>query len=277
MPILLAVLAISITFSLSTSASAVSVLTFVKAFPVPDGEGVAFDPATGYVVLTNVNSLEFYDVTTGTLQSTVPVADAVAGGGTLRAVATLPNGNFLVSDSSADRVYEVDGTGATVGGGIDFLTLDPQLDPRGIAILSSNRFFIGDQDTDQITEYDAAGTMLGLQFGDAAIGDCEGLGLSPFGNSLFVADDGTPDQLVEFDLAGNLLGTHDLLALGLTGDIDPEGIAADPATGRLFVSNDSGQPQVAIFQVVPEPSTFALAALALLALGFSAWRRRRRA
>ncbi len=255
----LAVLAVPITFSLSTSVRAAAVLTFVKAFPVNDGEGVAFDPASGNVVLTNGTFLEFWDVTTETLQSAVPVADA---GGILALLETLPNGNFLVRDRAGGvttRIFEVDDTGATVVGGIDFLS--PQTDPRGIAIVNDNRFFIGDQDTDQITEVDAAGATLGLPFGNAAIGDIEGLALSPFGNSLFVADDtnsdlNKPPQLVEFDLEGNFLGTIDLAALGLTGFIDPEGIAADPATGRLFVSNDGTIPQLAVFQVTPEFSTF---------------------
>ena len=120
----------------------------------------------------------------------------------------------------------------------------PQLDQSGFAIVNSNRFFIGDQDTDQITEYDAAGNPLGLQFGNAGVGDCEGLGLVLFGNSLFVADDSN-GRLVEFDLAGNFLGTFSLAALGVTGAIDPEGIAADSATDRFTVlcPNLAGQAQ----------------------------------
>jgi len=272
--LILAAIAIAVCCGLASSAfAAATPFKLVKQFAVPDGEAVAFDRTTGYVVTFNgetgagLPALDFYDVDTEILQYSVVLEDQ--GEVTVPvALEALPNGNFLHVRRTAGgdtNLYEVNRTtGAYVGAWFD--TDDPQNDPRGIAVLNSNRLIVGDQDTDQNTEYDASGNLLGLQFGDAAIGDNEGFGLGPSGKRLYVADDSN-GHLVEFDLAGNLQGTIPMSNF-VSANIDPEGISADFSSGRLFVSMDDGDQAwiVVLERVVPEPGGLGLVGLALLAV-----------
>ena len=84
------------------------------------------------MVVVNGSTLEFWDPVTGILsvtQPTVTVADVIPGHD-LRAIDTLPNGNFLIRDEGKPLIHEVDNTGATVAGGISLTPIHS--DPRGL-------------------------------------------------------------------------------------------------------------------------------------------------
>ena len=185
-------------------------------------------------------------------------------------------------------------TGDSVGGGIRFRTNDPYNDPRGIAVLGMNQFLVMDQDVDNWVEYDAAGNIPGGLYDSVTnpggyvpwgneTNDGEGGGLGPNGH-FWVADD-ADGGLHEWDAAHNYLGFIDLNSGFGLSDVDPEGIASDPATGRLFVSMDASNtaarllvftippPAAAAATAVPEPSS--IVSLALGLLGLVGWRCRR--
>lgn len=76
-------------------------------------------------------------------------------------------------------------------------------------------------------------------------------------------------RIIRIDSDGN----HSVFATGFNY---PQGLAFDPLNGDLFISEQGEQSVWRVtFTAVPEPSTFSLALLALLTLGFYASRRRR--
>jgi len=270
--LILAAIAIAVCCGLASSAvAAPTTYTLLNAYQVEDGECVVYDPTTGYVGTQNVWSdgandlrLQFHDPVTGVLKSELPLVDLAPENTQLYAAEALPSGNYLVRQARDTWIVEIDRTlGTTVAS-----HFDPGDDPRGIAVLGANHIYVGDQNTDQVTEYDLAGTPLGLQWGHGDIGDNEGTGLSPMGTRVLVADDNN-GRLVEFDLAGNHQGNIPMSDF-VTDNIDPEGIASDPLTGRLFVSMDDGdQAWVVVLQdprFIPEPAGLGVVGLALLAV-----------
>ncbi len=234
-------------------------MQFVSGFSVPDGEDVVFLPASGNLAVINSNvggtgmvGVEIY-TTSGTFLQALPFSTTGLAFGEVfsdNGLSVLPNGNLIVASSLA-IIYEINiNTGEIVlpsaggYGGFDVLVLGPDVTPNGIVHRSTtNNLWVASENGDMIAEITTTGEAATGPFtafpAPAIPGDAEGLGFSPGHQSLLVADD-TNDVLVELSLTGAYIQTIDLATItaGSGFLLDPEGVATDHATGRIFVAND---------------------------------------
>ena len=108
----------------------------------------------------------------------------------------LANGNLLIASALDNTITEVDTSGATVAGGVNF-TIDAAFldrEQRGVPV---------------------------------------GIAYSHIDTVLILTS--RSFEVVEFDLVGNELSSLDVGQFGMTL---PAGLAIDPVTGNLFVSDD---------------------------------------
>ncbi len=234
-------------------------MQFVGGFSVPDGNDVVFLPASGNLAVINSNvggtgmvGVEIYS-TSGTLLQVLPFSTADLAFGEVfldNGLSVLPNGNLIVASSLA-IIYEINiNTGEIVlpssggYGGFDVMVLGPDVTPNGfVHRWTTNNLWVASENGDIIAEITTTGEAATGPFtafpAPAVPGDAEGLGFSPGHQSLLVADDAN-DVLVELSLTGAYIQTIDLgtLTAGSGFLLDPEGVATDHATGRIFVSND---------------------------------------
>ncbi|REJ87337.1 MAG: PEP-CTERM sorting domain-containing protein [Planctomycetota bacterium] len=253
---------------------------------------------------SDVTRFEFGNSGPGGEAAVVP-PDPFASGGHVsgRGIEFGPNGNLFVSAFGTNNVVEYDATtGALVG---TYATTAGQ--PQDLAFDAGGDLFVANVDgTQGIFRFDASGTPLGL-FADrpgspSSTGGAVGLEFAPNGHlfATFSYSNGFAGNFVsEFDASGTYLGdvftypasgaeqaidlefapngnlyvaryssgTIDELQLGLPG-------AAASVANSFVVSEGASVRVVELQQVVPEPSTCALAALGLLGLGLFGWQRR---
>ena len=189
-------------------------LEFLNSFSATSPDAIEFSPTTGNIFAvesfrTNPESgdspedfsltLVEYD-TEGNIVNSIDALDNVLVSGV--GLASLPNGNFLISDVREDnRIVEIDLSGNIVDGGIDL-----QSDP-----LAEGNIFVG------ITFDETNGSIFGV---DSFTGQL--LEIAPE-----LGDDGTINILSEMDLSL------------IVDNISPSGLAIDPATGNFIVADDS--------------------------------------
>jgi hypothetical protein len=207
-----------------------------------------------------------------------------------------PDNNLYVSEYNSGAgqpaIEKFNGTtGASLGTVVPFGAggLSGQLD---FSFDKTGSIYVSSSNTNQVLEYSPSGTFLGVFIA--------GNGLNfPDGQSRDAADDtyvssSFSDQVLKFDAAGQFLG----VAASLSPNSSPVGNLLE-SNGHLLVSANF-RDQVQIFDssgsllgttvggglasptylvevanaAVPEPSSFVLAGLGLVAVGGTAWRRR---
>ena len=117
----------------------------------------------------------------------------------------------------------------------------------------------------RVASFQQDGTLVS-EFSTAVLGflDPQGIGFDPVTGALPVVEDDF-DNLYLLSTAGDVLDQFDLNALsGLT---NVEGVTIDPTTRTIFASGEIGADAVvAVFTLVPEPSTALLVMAGLVAL-----------
>ena len=200
------------------------------------GHGLAVDRVNSKIYFTSSTGISRIDVTTGTTVSTT-----------------------LVTSS---------------GGGSEALAVDP---------INQYIYFLNEGDASlRRVNYDGTGEISLVTGGN--IFNPEGLALDTVNSRIYVVNQGTSStgNIVEYDLNGNFIGT---VVSGVATD-GPEGVAISNNEGKLYftASNSSGQirranldgsslennfigtlsTDVQQVAVIPEPSTYALIASALV-------------
>jgi hypothetical protein len=177
--------------------------------PSPDSAGIAYVPGSSSLLMSDseVNEMSIYQgrnmfelTPSGSLFRTW---DTTAYSNEPTGVAYNPgNGHAYISDDSARRVWEVD--------------------PRWGGVFGDGN--------DRVT------SLRTQSFGS---GDPEGIAYNPTNGFLYVVDginrevyEIDPGSDGEFDGQGDIVRSFDTLSIGIT---DPEGIAADSATGNLYI------------------------------------------
>lgn len=261
-------------------------LTFLNSFPSTSPDAIEFDPISGNIFAvesfrTNPDSgenpedfsltLVEYDTDGNLLDSLNALDDVLVSGVGL---ASLPNGNFLISDVRVDnRLVEIDTSGNIVDGGIDLIS-DP-LDGGnifvGITYDETNDSIFGvDSFTGQLLEID---TELGGDGNLNILSEIDlslivdnispsGLTIDPVTGNFIVADDADGnDAIHEITRDGELVTTIDIEEL--SGFADPEGLALSDGNLYIAFDNDSstGVPfdngnQIAVFELDNSNSLF---------------------
>ena len=261
-------------------------LSFVDSFSTADTlgdgpEGITFDPYTGNLLLVSssgitpgiddsrVISVTTSGVAAGALQS--------IGLSSIEGINGVGPDSFVISNSTSSSeggLYTYSYAANTFGSQI--ITNPPSGDSDGVTFHSgTGSYWVADDSDERIYEFDGSGNELSsiLTTGiDSAFDEPEGIDYDPVSGRLFIVDDSTgTGDLFEISTDGTLLDQHDLQAMpGLAGLTDPEGVAFDPFSDRLYIAFDNEQ-TVGIFQIersiqVPEPSSIALILLGCAAL-----------
>jgi hypothetical protein len=233
-----------------------------------DVDGLAFDPSTGNLFITDRTSIIEYR-TDGTR-----IGSISASVGSIRGIDILPSGNFLVtSDTSGnERVVELDTSGALVPGGIDIDVSAIVNDNNGVVFdaVTSN-IFAADEDDDVVRQFSTAGTLQKtIDTDDIGVGDTEGITINPLNGNLLIGDDLglNSTDLFEITRNGNLVSSTDLS--GLTGFGSNDLLGLSVGSGRLFAGqgNEQRVDGFTIDSTVPEPGTLVLLSFGLAALGY---------
>ena len=233
-------------------------LTLLNSFAATSPDAIEFDPFTGNIFVVesfrnNPNSGETsedfsltlveYDIE-GNIVNSIDTLDDVLVSGV--GLATLPNGNFLISDIRDDnRLVEISPSGAIVDGGIDLQTTENFF--VGITYDDANDSIFGiDSFTGQLLEVDPE---LGNDENISILSEIDlslivdnispnGLAIDPATGNFLIADDSDGNNaLHEITRDGELVTTIDLEEL--SGFSDPEGLAIDDGTLYVAFDDDS--------------------------------------
>ena len=207
--------------------------------------GVAVDPKTGNVwVADNVHD----DVVEFNSEHAFLGEFGTKGAGEgqfngIGAVATDALGDVYVTDTGNDRVQEFSSSGVYRGAFGSPGTGEGQFhDPSGIAIDSSGNVWVLDSGNDRVEEFSTSSATFGKllsHFGSDGTGRGElqaPTGLAVSGGYLYVAEQGNR-RVQEFSTAGKSEGVFDEEGSGSGQSALPDGIAADPKTGDLYVTD----------------------------------------
>ena len=156
-------------------------------------------------------------------------------------IATKSSGDFYVTDSGNDRVQEFSSTGTHLATfGSSAAGNGQLLGPTAVAIDESGNVWVLNGPTAQpggrIVEFSSSGAFIS-QFGSNGTGSGQLLyadGLAFSGGNLYVSE-ASPHRVQELTTAGAFVASFDE-----TGPALPSGIATDPATGDLDVSDVHG-------------------------------------
>ena len=161
------------------------------------------------------------------------------------------SGNLYVAAQSTGIIYKVDKTtGANPGGWSNITGYDS---PTGLAVSSSGNLYVSSYNGGYLTQFDATGTYVpwangqGPRFNGGALPGPEGLAVE--GDNLYVS-------------LQNTVGKYSLTS----------GLPVNSWTNPTI----NGADMVAVFVSVPEPSTYALAAIATGVMAAVARRRKAR-
>jgi sugar lactone lactonase YvrE len=155
----------------------------------------------------------------------------------IQGIAANSAGDIYVTDAKNDRVQEFSPTGEFLrqfgspgSGNGQFLG------PNGIAVDSSGNVWVLDTFNYRVEEFSATGTFLS-QFGSQGTGNGQfgwASGLAFSGGNLYVADNG---RVEEFSTAGAFIAQFGSSGTGNGQFHGLGGIASDPTTGDLYVSD----------------------------------------
>lgn len=244
-----------------------------------------------YVTLSN-NTIVRYN-TTGTNGATIAATVAVFANSNLNVPVGLAfdsSGNLYAANNSGSTISKFNSAGVyQSAGSIGSTNLNF---PNGLAFDSSGNLYAANNFGNTISKFDSNGTLL------ATIGTTNNLN-GPVGltldssNNLYVANNGT-STIFKFNSAGVYQSTGSIGSANLSS---PYGLAID-SSGNLYAANynnatiskfdaagnfltswstgTSNFPLALAFQptIVPEPSTYALATIAVGVLSIIARRRR---
>ncbi len=235
--------------------------TFAAPGPTPfDGiEGLTFDQDAGDLIATYRDpDLRLFS-TDGDFLGTITLDPDVVVPDGLHAI---PGGNVLSTDG--DEVEDfVRSTGAP--GGLSFLSVVTDLE--GITFDPTSGLIWGvSESLSRLASFQQDGTLVS-EFSTAVLGfpGPQGIGFDPVTGALLVVEDDF-DNLYLLSTAGVVLDQFDLTAL--SGISNVEGVTIDPATRTIYASGEIGDDAtIAVFTLVPEPSTALLVMAGLLALG----------
>ena len=234
-------------------------LQFDSGFTTLDEGGIAYLRASGNLAIINqqgsggggLTRIDIY-TPTGTLVNIVQLSTAglAAGEGFLDdGLADLPNGNLVVL-TTFGNVVEVDPLSGTVVpggyGGFNVLNgLGTGAETSGFGINPStlDLWVLNDNGNpfDTLTQFDSIGNVVSgpvFALPGNLNGDAEAVSFLPGLETMLVAEDNT-NSLMEITPTGQLVQSFNvaLLSQGSGQFVDPNGIAVDFETNRLFVAN----------------------------------------
>jgi len=163
--------------------------------------------------------------------------------------ATDPDGQLLVTDYRLRRVCKLAADGRTILSSFKVLGL-----PTAIGAVDQ-RVFVGIENSRRVEIYSPSGQLLGTLGGAGfEVGDPRDLAIDAAQNLLYVVD-GLAQEVKVFDIStleGVLVGTIGAPGTSSSSFQNPTGIALDPITQEVFVSdfgpmNAGADPRVIIF------------------------------
>jgi uncharacterized protein YjiK len=244
-------------------------LSFESSFEFERPSGIAFDPVTGTLFVSNglgTNSRVWQVTTEGAIigewRSGLPVVNGLS---------FLPNGNLLLASHGEPNIVEFTTAGELVPGGIAF---DSRVfgagDVDGVIYNPfTDTLFLASDDFRTIFEATVAGVFLSSFRTDLILtgfNEPEGITYNPLNGNLWVVDDFDehPSQppgtgsLYEVTTDGRLVSSFDFKPTGL---MDAEGITVDPLNQLVYVAFDR-QNAIGVFSwhptllaEDPDPST----------------------
>ncbi len=201
--------------------------------------GVAANPATGRVYVANFGSgsLTVIDGVTNQVVTTVPLAPEI----TYVAVNTQTNRVYAVSHA-ANMLYVLDGATNAL---LNSASTGVNAGAFGLAVSESlDRVYVSNRDNQKIVTFDGAGNVIaGQGVTPSPLGAVPfALGFNNYNNKLYVvlATSAVSVNAVQvYSASGNGLALLNTASLPSGGSAGGGGVAVNPATDRVFVTNSA--------------------------------------